>query len=127
MTPQPRACRLILPFALALLGGCATTGTTGGAARAPLIPIPQTGLTHIVGQDAAALVRQFGQPDADVREGTARKLQFTSAICVMDAYLYPPTQGAEPRVTWVDTRQRDGSSIDRASCAAAIARRTGGK
>ena len=55
MTPQPRACRLILPFALALLGGCATTGTTGGAARAPLIPIPQTGLTHIVGQDAAAV------------------------------------------------------------------------
>ena len=45
----------------------------------------------------------------------------------MDAYLYPPKQGAEPRVTWVDTRQRDGSSIDRASCAAAIARRTGGK
>ena len=33
---------------------------------------------------------QFGTPDLDVREGTARKLQFLGPACVLDAYLYPP-------------------------------------
>ena len=76
-----------------------------------------------MGQDQASLVRLFGQPDAETREGTARKLQFTSGICVLDAYLYP--KGSEPaRVTWVDARQPDGSPIDRASCVAALTRRT---
>ena len=75
-----------------------------------------------MGQDQPSLIRLFGQPDAEVREGPARKLQFGSGICVLDAYLYP--KGSEPpRVTWLDARQRDGSPIDRASCVAALARR----
>ncbi|MEH3046547.1 hypothetical protein [Sphingomonas adhaesiva] len=112
---------------LAPLAACATDTAGTQTARPVLAPIPQAGLQTVMGQDAAALVRGFGTPDADVREGTARKLQFSSAICIMDAYLYPAKTGAEPRVTWVDTRQRDGSAIDRASCVAALSRRTGGK
>lgn len=111
---------------LLALAACATPGD-GPAARPPLIPLPQAGLGAIVGQNAAGLTRVFGQPDADVREGTARKLQFRSAICILDAYLYPKKAGEEPRVTWIDTRQRDGSTIDRASCVAALTRRDGGK
>ena len=80
----------------------------------------------MIGQDAAGLVRLFGQPDADVREGPARKLQFAGPICVLDAYLYPKDNEA-PRVTYLDAREPDGSTIDRASCVAALTRREGGK
>lgn len=109
----------------AALAACAPTTPrpTGGAFRP--IPMPTVGLERVLGQDAAGLVRLFGQPDADVREGTARKLQFASGICVLDTYLYP--KGGEQRVTYVDARQPDGSSIDRASCVAALTRRSGGE
>lgn len=80
------------------------------------------GLERIVGQDAAGLMRLLGQPDAEFREGTARKLQFQGSICILDAYLYP--KGSEvPRVTYLDARQPDGTPIDRASCVAALTRR----
>lgn len=95
--------------------------------RPALAPLPnQAGLGPVIGENAAGLVRLFGQPDADVREGQGRKLQFASAICVLDAYLYPKGS-AEPRVTWIDARERDGSAIDRASCVAALTRRDGGR
>lgn len=84
------------------------------------------GLERVLGQDAAGLVRLFGQPDADLREGPARKLQFAGRFCVLDAYLYPKGAG-EPRVTYLDAREPDGSGIDRASCVAALTRREGGK
>lgn len=121
--------RLCAPLlGILLLGGCATApAARPGGARPVAVALPTAGLEAVMGQDAAALVRGFGQPDADVREGSARKLQFSSAICIMDAYLYPAKTGEEPRVTWLDTRQRDGSAIDRASCVAALARRTGGR
>lgn len=80
----------------------------------------------MVGADAAGLAKLFGQPDADVREGSARKLQYSSGICVLDAYLYPK-DGGEPKVTYVDAREPDGSAIDRASCVAALVRRDGGR
>lgn len=114
---------LPLLLAAATLAGCVTA--TPDRTAAPPLP-NQAGLGPVIGQNAAGLVRLFGQPDADVREGTARKLQFTSAICVLDAYLYPKGS-AEPRVTWIDARQRDGSPIDRASCMAALTRRDGAR
>lgn len=110
-----------------LLAACATTQPAPRVAgpRIP-VPLPTAGLEAVMGQDSAALTRLFGNPDADVREGSARKLQFASAICVLDAYLYPKGK-EEPRVTWLDARERDGSPIDRASCVAALSRRTGGR
>ncbi len=115
----------LAPLLLLPLAACATTAPR--VAPPPLsTPLPRAGLEGVMGQNAAGLVRLFGQPDADVREGTARKLQFESAICVLDAYLYPSGKD-EPRVTWLDARERDGSAIDRASCVAALTRREGGK
>lgn len=113
----------------ALLAGCASTGTTpppATPASVVAVPYNAVGLERVIGHDAAALVKLFGQPDADVREGTARKLQFQSRICVLDAYLYP-RGGEEPRVTYIDAREPDGSSIDRASCVAALTRRDGAR
>ena len=78
-----------------------------------------------MGQTAPALISLFGKPDADVREGDARKLQFAGPICVLDAYLYP--KGDASVVTYVDARQPSGATIDRASCVAALTRREGGK
>jgi hypothetical protein len=103
-----------------LLGGCASTATIVPVSRAPVIPIPQgTGLGQVVGATAASLTRMFGTPVADIREGSARKLQFSNATCVLDTYLYPKGN-AEPVVTYLDTRQNDGSPIDRASCVGAL-------
>lgn len=98
-------------------------------APAPFVPVPQygaAGLDRVLGRDANALVAVLGKPDADVHEGSARKLQFSGPICVLDAYLYPKGNSA-PVVTHVDARQRDGSPIDRASCVAALTRRGGGR
>ena len=121
----------LAPLALAAaLAACATTSPTTRPARP--VPIPRiqatAGLDRVLGKTARELTAAFGTPDADVTEGSARKLQFGSRICVLDAYLYPPSNGrGEPVVTYLDTRQRDGSGIDRASCVAALNRRDGGR
>jgi hypothetical protein len=111
----------ILPAALALAacGG----GARPEAAVARPIPFPTgSGLNAVIGKDAGALTALFGQPNADVREGAGRKLQYAGPICVLDAYLYPKGSGA-PVVTWVDARQTDGSPIDKASCVGALQHR----
>jgi hypothetical protein len=118
MKPAPL---LLVPL---LLAGCGAASTRPALTAPPVLTGP--GLDRVLGQDAAGLQRLFGAPDADVREGPGRKLQFASGICVLDAYLYPKGN-AEPRVTHLDTREPDGSAIDRASCVAALTRREGGK
>ncbi|WP_439570813.1 hypothetical protein [Sphingomonas sp.] len=110
--------------ALALLSACGGGGVVPPPGRAAPVPVPQPGmaaLTSVIGASANALTAQFGRPLLDVTEGSARKLQFGNGTCVLDAYLYPPKSGrGEPVVTFAETRQRDGSPIDQASCAAAI-------
>lgn len=110
----------------------AACGPTGGPAPtlserpAPPVPVPVIGPAvggPVVGATAPALVARFGQPQLDLTEGTGRKLQFSSGICVLDAYLYPPRERSEPVVTHVDTRQRDGGPIDPASCVATLGKR----
>ncbi len=108
---------------LALLPACAPTG------QVPVVSTPappsrsEAGLDRVLGRDARALISLFGTPDQDVREEPARKLQYASGVCVLDAYLYPPAAGREPVVTHVDARLPSGEDIDRASCIAALSRR----
>jgi hypothetical protein len=116
--------------AMLLLGGCATAKTDRPAPapvrpvqQRPAAPLVSTGLESVLGRTARTLEAQLGKPRLDVREGPARKLQFAGAVCVLDAYLYPPKAGGEPIVTHVDARLPDGRDIDRASCLAALARR----
>jgi len=82
-----------------------------------------TGLERVLGANARALTALFGSADQDVHEEGAQRLQFRSPICVLDAYLYPPSAAREPVVTYIDARQPDGRDIDRASCVAALVRR----
>jgi hypothetical protein len=78
------------------------------------------GLEGVIGADADALTRQFGAPRLDVRDGDARKLQWSGSPCVLDAYLYPPDGGGRPTATYVDARRGDGRDVDRAACVAAL-------
>ncbi len=91
--------------------------------RAPQVQqVP--GLQGVIEQDGAALVRRFGQPRLDVREGDARKLQFTGSACVLDVFLYPLRPGAEPVATYIEARRAsDGQEVDRLSCAQALSAR----
>jgi hypothetical protein len=120
----------VLPLlALLALAGCGESEVARPASiprPAAPIPIPRTalaaGVDRVAGQTAPSLIAQFGQPQIDVQEGQGRKLQFTGAICVLDAYLYARDRG-EAVVTHIDTRQRDGTPIDQASCVVALGQR----
>lgn len=121
----PSVARL-LPLALAAaLAACAGTPAPQRPAAPPRVPSATlgAGLERVMGRDARALQILFGAPDLDVREGTARKLQYASAVCVLDAYLYPAAEGREPIVRYVDARLPTGDDFDRASCVAALSRR----
>ncbi|HEX8584011.1 MAG TPA: hypothetical protein VF680_06330 [Allosphingosinicella sp.] len=122
MTPYARSCALAL-FLLA--GACAPKQTVKPVAAPPPVRVqsyPVTGLEAVIGRTAATLQAQFGRPDLDIREGPARKLQFSAPACVLDAYLYAPKAGSkEPIVTHVDARLPNGADFDRASCVAALA------
>jgi hypothetical protein len=109
---------------LVALAGCVKPAEPAPVPRPPPPPTYSVvGLESIMGRSAGALETQFGRPDLDIREGDARKLQYSSDICVLDAYLYPPARGGEAVVTHVDARLPDGRDVDRASCVAALARR----
>jgi hypothetical protein len=123
----------LVPALLALgLAACTTPVARPAGVTPPRLPpvpaINRVGLERVLGQNARMLTQLFGAPSLDFTEGPARKMQFGSGICVLDAYLYPPKEGrGEAVVTHVDARQRNGSAIDRASCVAALTRREGGK
>lgn len=104
---------------LLLLAGCVAPSKPPPPPAA--LPVYNAaGLESVIGHTARDLEIHFGKPALDIREGDARKLQFASGVCVLDAYLYPPSRGGEPVVTYIDARQPDGRDIDRASCVAAL-------
>ena len=111
--------RIILSAALVLvLAGCGTT--TDIPAIVPDAPVVSTPVQRgaLIGLDANALGARLGQPRLEVREGDGTKLQYEAGSCLLDAYLYPPPGGGAPRVTHIDTRNRDGRPADQAGCVA---------
>ncbi|MFM9852288.1 MAG: hypothetical protein ACKVOJ_05715 [Sphingomonadaceae bacterium] len=120
------ACALIMT---AMLSACSqapvprpvSASVVPATSRVPTI-VP-AGLDRVIGKDARGLVSLFGAADLDVIEADARKLQFGTGSCILDAYLYPPAKGREPVVTYIDARQPDGRDVDKASCITALAKR----
>jgi hypothetical protein len=125
---MPRQTNALLLAGL-LLAGCVPRTTE--APPPSVVPPPRAysivGLEGVIGSTASALVAQFGRPELELREGGARKLQFISPVCVLDAYLYPRRGGGDPVVTHVDARLPDGREMDRSSCVAALNRREGAR
>lgn len=130
VTNKLRLC--LVAAAAAALAGCASRGEVPlprpqEQASQPVLSLPGPAASRtldLMGRTAGQLAALFGQPALDVREGTARKLQFLNGRCVLDAYLYPGRNNrAEPVVTHVDTRLPDGRDTDRAGCAEALRRR----
>lgn len=110
---------LLLPA----LGACASTGVSSTTDLPPTAPSSLrtvAGLDIVIGKTAGQLIRLFGDPQLDVAEPPARKLQFASGACILDAYLYPPDSGGTQRVTHIDARRSDGAEVDRVSCVNAL-------
>jgi hypothetical protein len=129
-----------LGSALLLLSGCGNgekVARAGGQAPVATRTLPVLhatppplhvqqlpGVEGVIGADAAALIRLFGKPRLDAREGDARKLQFAGTPCVLDVYLYPLSPGHAPVASFVSTRRAgDGREVDRAACIALLRRR----
>lgn len=112
---MPRALPPSLLLA-ALLSGCGPTGTIVPPTTG-FTPATRPAATGLVGIDARALQRQFGKPRLDIRDPTARKLQFSGERCILDAYLYAPAANREPVVSYVEARSPTGATVDANACA----------
>jgi hypothetical protein len=130
-----RSARLAASTLLALaVAGCASTPAArrpvATTAMQPAQPMraPEVmrgaGLDNVIGAPAPALARRLGQPQLDLFEGDARKLQFAGRSCVLDIYLYPLQPGTEPVATHIEARLRQtGGAVDPAQCLSEIGRR----
>jgi hypothetical protein len=115
---------------LTALAGCATVPQRAAPPvrvdRPPVVvaPVrPPAGLEAVIGRDARTLISLFGTPGLDVREGSARKLQFLGPACVLDVYLYPARRDGDPVASHVDARLPDGRDTDKAACVETLSRR----
>ncbi|QIK78770.1 hypothetical protein G7077_07535 [Sphingomonas piscis] len=112
--------RRIIIIAALLLAACTPDNVPPPATTTPAPVTPSTHvLTDVLGFTSGELIRRFGSPALQVREGTGLKMQWRGVACVLDAYLYPSTGNAE-RVTHVDTRLRSGAEASQAACIAAL-------
>lgn len=144
---RPDTYRWLAGLVLPLVAGCTavpqpSSPQGGGSGQRPGIVVPPTrpaqtpqagfrapqvlhaaGLDGVIEQDAASLLRQFGNARLDVTEGDMRKLQFAGSACVLDIYLYPLRERGEPVATHVEARRpSDGHEVDRVACVAALRR-----
>ena len=113
--------RLAVTAATLFLAACATRPPTPTPAPPTDQPPPSEHTRGaIMGMTPDQLVRRFGTPALQIREGQSLKLQFRSNLCVLDAYLYP-TGNAPHRVTYVDARTRSLGDVDQALCIRSLA------
>ncbi len=118
--------KFLILLSLPALAACASTtsSTSPGGPGLPAVtgsPLNTVaGLEIVMGKTASQLARLFGDPQLDISEPPARKLQFASGACILDAYLYPQESGGPLRVTHIDTRRSDGAAVDRVSCVNAL-------
>lgn len=70
------------------------------------------------------MTQRLGAAEFVRNDGPAEIWQYRDSGCVLDLYLYPDNTGAaaDPRVTHVDTRGRDGVGAADADCVNALLR-----
>lgn len=116
--------RRLFPFAALFVAACATapkpvpTPTPSGPVSAPV-------RTNLSGLTEAELLARFGPAPFRVREGSALKLQWQNAACVLDTYLYPPVNGAgAATVLHADARRPGtGETLPVEACVVSLATR----
>jgi len=116
-------CAVGVPLLSLVLVGCAGDAPPRASAPPSRAAAPK-GIERVMGKDSRALLALFGDPNLDVHEGPARKLQFANGVCVLDAYLYPTAAGREPVVSYIDARNLNGDDVDKPSCIAALSLQT---
>lgn len=89
---------LVLPAAMAILAGCASTGAgVKPAASAPVLPAapakPMFLQADIMGRDAKALDDLLGAPALIRREGEGEFRRYALADCALIVILYPDETG----------------------------------
>lgn len=104
---------------LLLLVACGAPTTRPAAGFTPATRAP-AGNGSLIGLDARAVLRQYGQPRLDIRDPTARKLQYSGERCVLDIYLYPPAESREPVVSYIEARTAEGNPVDAGMCSRAL-------
>ena len=103
-----------------ILAGCATAPQRPEPVPQVVVrPAPQA-RSDLLGMTAGELVRRFGNPALQIREGAGLKLQFRRRGCVLDAYLYAAPGAGVERVSHVDTRFPSGADMNQASCISAL-------
>ena len=114
--------RFLALASVLLLTACAETPAPVPAA----VPIAVVAAQRVVsgaliGRTSAELVARFGTPQFQVREGTGVKLQWSSASCILDVYLYPPVgRAGGERAVHADARRADGGVVEVTRCAGSI-------
>ena len=100
--------RRLFPLAALFLAACATPPKP---TPAPAPSVPPTGQvrTNLTGLTEAELLGRFGPAPLRVREGSALKLQWQNATCVLDTYLYPPANGTGAATVLHADARRPGS------------------
>ncbi len=114
--------RLPLASLVLLTAGCALAPQESAGIPAATVAASTTGTTALIGMSSSDLAARFGQPRLRVAAGPGTKLQWASATCVLDAYLYPRGSGRDTYVTHVDARRPTGESFDSNACARTLAR-----
>jgi len=106
-------------LALAGCGGGLVPPRSAGSVpvQSPRAAQPGQASHGVLGADARALTRLFGEPRLDIRDPAARKLQFSDGRCILDAYLYVQQARKEPVVTYAEARRSDGTQMDWVACA----------
>ncbi len=115
--------KFLILLSLPALAACASTSVPQNTSlpAAPASPLQSVaGLDIVMGKTADQLIRIFGQPQLNISEPPAQKLQFASGACILDAYLYPSQGDSTGRVTHIDARRSDGAAVDRVSCVNAL-------
>jgi hypothetical protein len=110
-------------IAISLLLFAAACAPRPQAASVPAVvtpTAPPSQLGGLYGLNVQELANRFGKPALQIHEGNSVKLQFRSARCVLDAYLYPSSRDGQLRVTYVDTRLPSGADMNQAACISAL-------
>lgn len=70
----------------------------------------------MLGLSASAIEEALGPPPRRRREPPAEVWQYHAHTCVVDVYLYPPSQNANLAVRHVETRRRDAPHLPSPAC-----------